>query len=188
MCRALILTNISFRLYLQQDKLAEETARLDALEGDESNKPVIAKLRHLLTLHDALKAQQEQFKVGAMLRQRERKKRKFATLASSRMVPLAVILASSMQASCQSEMDYYSDLIGKLKGQGVEHIDEERKRAVQQQYEEESKKLQKAQVAVARKTREVAFLERKIDEVPSRAELTQYQRRFVELYEQSKWS
>lgn len=36
----------------------------------------------------------------------------------------------------------------------------------------------------ARKNREIAGLQRKVDEVPSRAELTQYQRRFVELYNQ----
>jgi hypothetical protein len=30
------------------------------------------------------------------------------------------------------------------------------------------------------------MLQRKIDEVPSRAELSQYQRRFIELYSQSK--
>uniref|UniRef100_A0A4W3HFL8 Coiled-coil domain-containing protein 93 n=1 Tax=Callorhinchus milii TaxID=7868 RepID=A0A4W3HFL8_CALMI len=36
----------------------------------------------------------------------------------------------------------------------------------------------------ARRNREIAILQRKIDEVPSRVELTQYQRRFVELYSQ----
>uniref|UniRef100_A0A8C9Z2G1 Coiled-coil domain-containing protein 93 n=1 Tax=Sander lucioperca TaxID=283035 RepID=A0A8C9Z2G1_SANLU len=36
----------------------------------------------------------------------------------------------------------------------------------------------------ARKNREIAILQRKIDEVPSRAELTQYQKRFIELYSQ----
>jgi hypothetical protein len=36
----------------------------------------------------------------------------------------------------------------------------------------------------AKKNREIAVLQRKIDEVPSRAELSQYQRRFVELYNQ----
>lgn len=36
----------------------------------------------------------------------------------------------------------------------------------------------------ARRNREIAILQRKIDEVPSRAELTQYQKRFVELYSQ----
>uniref|UniRef100_A0A8C7GW43 Coiled-coil domain-containing protein 93 n=1 Tax=Oncorhynchus kisutch TaxID=8019 RepID=A0A8C7GW43_ONCKI len=36
----------------------------------------------------------------------------------------------------------------------------------------------------ARRNREIAVLQRKIDEVPSRAELTQYQKRFIELYGQ----
>lgn len=37
---------------------------------------------------------------------------------------------------------------------------------------------------MARRNREIAILQRKIDEVPSRAELTQYQKRFIELYSQ----
>lgn len=124
-------------------------SRLDKLEGDESNKPIIEKLRHLLTLHDGLRQQQEEFK-----------------------------------ASCQSEMESLTARIEQLKGSGVEHIDEERRRAVQQQYDEEAARLQKARVAVARKNREAAFLQRKIDAVPGRSELNQYQRRFMELSEQ----
>lgn len=38
----------------------------------------------------------------------------------------------------------------------------------------------------ARRNREIAILQRKIDEVPSRAELTQYQKRFLELYGQGE--
>ena len=36
----------------------------------------------------------------------------------------------------------------------------------------------------AKKNREISSLQRRIDEVPSRSELSQYQRRFVELYNQ----
>lgn len=36
----------------------------------------------------------------------------------------------------------------------------------------------------AKRNREIAILQRKIDEVPNRAELTQYQKRFIELYSQ----
>ncbi len=36
-------------------------------------------------------------------------------------------------------------------------------------------------------TREIASLQRQIDRVPSQIELTQYQRRFVELYNLSEW-
>ncbi|XP_014668978.1 PREDICTED: coiled-coil domain-containing protein 93-like [Priapulus caudatus] len=45
-------------------------------------------------------------------------------------------------------------------------------------------KLQKIRLLLARKNRDVATLQRQIDEVPTRAELSQYQRRFVELYNQ----
>ncbi len=38
----------------------------------------------------------------------------------------------------------------------------------------------------ARKNREIALLQRKIDEVPSRTELSQYQHRFIELYNQGQ--
>ena len=40
----------------------------------------------------------------------------------------------------------------------------------------------------ARKNREIAQLQRKIDEVPSRIEMAQYQRRFIELYNQGQGS
>ena len=46
------------------------------------------------------------------------------------------------------------------------------------------KQLGKARLKLAKRTRLVMELERKIDSIPSRAELSQYQRRFVELYNQ----
>uniref|UniRef100_A0A669CE05 Coiled-coil domain-containing protein 93 n=1 Tax=Oreochromis niloticus TaxID=8128 RepID=A0A669CE05_ORENI len=53
-----------------------------------------------------------------------------------------------------------------------------------QQYNTGREKLQKIRLLMARRNREIAILQRKIDEVPSRAELTQYQKRFIELYSQ----
>lgn len=44
--------------------------------------------------------------------------------------------------------------------------------------------MEKLKLLTARRAREIANLERKIDEYPGRAELTQYQRRFVELASQ----
>lgn len=39
---------------------------------------------------------------------------------------------------------------------------------------------------LAKKTRQVEAMKRVIDDVPGRAELSQYQRRFIELYNQGK--
>uniref|UniRef100_A0A8C0HIC8 Coiled-coil domain-containing protein 93 n=1 Tax=Buteo japonicus TaxID=224669 RepID=A0A8C0HIC8_9AVES len=55
---------------------------------------------------------------------------------------------------------------------------------IEQQYKTEKDKLQKIRLLLARRNREIAILQRRIDEVPSRAELTQYQKRFIELYSQ----
>uniref|UniRef100_A0A8C7ME98 Coiled-coil domain-containing protein 93 n=1 Tax=Oncorhynchus kisutch TaxID=8019 RepID=A0A8C7ME98_ONCKI len=55
---------------------------------------------------------------------------------------------------------------------------------IEKQYNTDREKLQKIRLLMARRNREIAVLQRKIDEVPSRAELTQYQKRFIELYGQ----
>uniref|UniRef100_A0A3B4AG00 Coiled-coil domain-containing protein 93 n=1 Tax=Periophthalmus magnuspinnatus TaxID=409849 RepID=A0A3B4AG00_9GOBI len=60
----------------------------------------------------------------------------------------------------------------------------ERNQLIDQQHSAEREKLQKIRMLMARSNREIAILQRKIDEVPSRAELTQYQKRFIELYSQ----
>uniref|UniRef100_A0A667Z8A1 Coiled-coil domain-containing protein 93 n=1 Tax=Myripristis murdjan TaxID=586833 RepID=A0A667Z8A1_9TELE len=60
----------------------------------------------------------------------------------------------------------------------------ERNQLIDKQYNTDREKLQKIRLLMARRNREIAILQRKIDEVPSRAELTQYQKRFIELYSQ----
>jgi len=60
--------------------------------------------------------------------------------------------------------------------------------AIAKQLEADKEKLQKIRLLLARKNREIALLQRKIDEVPSRTELTQYQRRFIELYNQGGYN
>lgn len=48
-------------------------------------------------------------------------------------------------------------------------------------------KMKIIRLQVAKKNRNIAALQRQLDEVPSRAELAQYQRRFLELYNQGNW-
>ena len=57
---------------------------------------------------------------------------------------------------------------------------------ISNQYESDRAKLQKIRLLLAKRNREIALLQRKIDEVPSRTELSQYQRRFIELFNQSE--
>eukprot|EP01105_Mastigella_eilhardi_P003207 TRINITY_DN1412_c0_g2_i3.p1 TRINITY_DN1412_c0_g2~~TRINITY_DN1412_c0_g2_i3.p1 ORF type:complete len:514 (+),score=166.55 TRINITY_DN1412_c0_g2_i3:50-1591(+) len=67
--------------------------------------------------------------------------------------------------------------------QSVHGGDEERIEMINQAYDRDATKLAKLHHLFTKKTREISILERKIDEVPSRLELSMYQRQFVELYD-----
>ena len=53
------------------------------------------------------------------------------------------------------------------------------------QIERENEKAAKLKTTVAKKSRQLRAVERRLDEIPSRAELDQYQKRFLELYDES---
>lgn len=55
---------------------------------------------------------------------------------------------------------------------------------VQQQLGKERKHLQTVRLQLAKKNRAIVSMQRQIDNVPDRTELAQYQRRFLELYNQ----
>uniref|UniRef100_A0A671TTS8 Coiled-coil domain-containing protein 93 n=1 Tax=Sparus aurata TaxID=8175 RepID=A0A671TTS8_SPAAU len=87
---------------------------------------------------------------------------------------------------CREEMVRLQQNIEELKTESGQDTDEEKERnqLIDKQYNTDREKLQKIRLLMARRNREIAILQRKIDEVPSRAELTQYQKRFIELYSQ----
>ncbi|KAM3855411.1 coiled-coil domain-containing protein 93 isoform 2-T2 [Vipera latastei] len=89
------------------------------------------------------------------------------------------------KAHCREEMTRLQQNIENLKAEAAESGEErEPTKIINQQYKTEKEKLQKIRLLLARRNREISILQRKIDEVPSRAELTQYQKRFIELYGQ----
>uniref|UniRef100_A0A3B4D468 Coiled-coil domain-containing protein 93 n=1 Tax=Pygocentrus nattereri TaxID=42514 RepID=A0A3B4D468_PYGNA len=91
---------------------------------------------------------------------------------------------------CREEMTRLQQRIEDLKIEFGDEADDQKvhsnhsKCLIDQQYNTDREKLQKIRLLMARRNREIAILQRKIDEVPSRAELTQYQKRFIELYSQ----
>ncbi|XP_071773274.1 coiled-coil domain-containing protein 93 isoform X2 [Centroberyx gerrardi] len=87
---------------------------------------------------------------------------------------------------CREEMARLQQNIEDLKMASGDNTEEEKERnqLIDKQYNTDREKLQKIRLLMARRNREIAILQRKIDEVPSRAELTQYQKRFIELYGQ----
>ncbi|KAL7385321.1 hypothetical protein ABVT39_019323 [Epinephelus coioides] len=87
---------------------------------------------------------------------------------------------------CREEMARLQHNIEELKTASGQNTEEEKERnqLIDKQYNTDREKLLKIRLLMARRNREIAILQRKIDEVPSRAELTQYQKRFIELYSQ----
>ncbi|ELU05628.1 hypothetical protein CAPTEDRAFT_184119 [Capitella teleta] len=93
---------------------------------------------------------------------------------------------AEFRAQCKEELaKLQADIEAAKEEGGVETPeDKERNAMIAKQYQADREKLGKIKLLFARKNREISSLQRKIDEVPTRAELSQYQRRFVELYGQ----
>lgn len=61
---------------------------------------------------------------------------------------------------------------------------EEDLREMQDKMDHEKQHLKLIRLQLAKKNRAIVSIERKLDNIPDRTELSQYQRRFVELYSQ----
>lgn len=89
------------------------------------------------------------------------------------------------RSHCRQEMQRLQEQLAALEpDHGGTGGDDPLDSQAEAQCQQERHRLQRMRLLLAKKNREIAAIQRKIDEVPSRAELNQYQRRFVELYGQ----
>lgn len=58
---------------------------------------------------------------------------------------------------------------------------------MQDTVDKEKERLHVIRMKLAKKNRAIVSIERKLDNIPDRTELAQYQRRFIELYSQGKF-
>ncbi|XP_040835044.1 coiled-coil domain-containing protein 93 [Ochotona curzoniae] len=144
------------------EKLDQEQADLEKVES-KADPSILQNLRALVAMNENLKSQEQEFK-----------------------------------AHCREEMTRLQQEIENLKAErapdektlsngeppGAANLARTRNEDLDRQYSMEKEKLYKIRLLQARRNREIAILHRKIDEVPSRAELIQYQKRFIELYRQ----
>jgi chromosome segregation ATPase len=86
--------------------------------------------------------------------------------------------------TCKKQLQELQGMIHALKHQSPDDDEVKRLQLVDETYQSDKAKLQEIRQLAAKKNREIAMVQRKIDEIPSRTELQQYQRQFVELYEQ----
>jgi len=85
--------------------------------------------------------------------------------------------------NCKRQMQELKADIEKL-ASNEPNEDTERMKAVEDTFAAEQARLQKARLLLNHKNRDLVQLQRKIDDIPTRTELIQYERRFVELYDQ----
>jgi len=88
--------------------------------------------------------------------------------------------------SCKEHMDELQMNIKKLTGADLDDDELGRIKEIEETYETECDLLNEARALAAKKSREITLVQRQIDEVPSRGELQQYQKQFIELYEQMR--
>jgi len=88
------------------------------------------------------------------------------------------------KANCKRHMAELQEEIERRRKSMYGVSDLERIDLINETFDVDTQKLEKVRAVWAKKGRDLALVERKLDDVPSRAELAQYQRMFVELYEQ----
>nr|KAF6449806.1 coiled-coil domain containing 93 [Molossus molossus] len=147
------------------EKLDKEQAALEKIES-KADPSILQNLRALVAMNENLKSQEQEFKAHCR-EEKTRLQQEIENLKAERTGGEEKTLSSGEpKDALPAVMTHNEDL--------------------DRRYNMEKEKLYKIRLLQARRNREIAILHRKIDEVPSRAELIQYQKRFIELYRQSR--
>jgi CCDC93 coiled-coil domain/CCDC93 protein N-terminal domain len=92
--------------------------------------------------------------------------------------------ASDFKENCKRQLRSFQGKISDLREKAESDAATRERQEVLATAEQDTEKLAKLRSLAALKARQIALVQRKVDEIPSRAELAQYQKQFVELYEQ----
>ncbi|XP_061039221.1 coiled-coil domain-containing protein 93 isoform X2 [Eubalaena glacialis] len=146
------------------EKLDKEQAALEKVEA-KADPGILQNLRALVAMNENLKSQEQEFKAHCR-EEMARLQQEIETLKAERAPGRdeKTLSGGEQHGALTPAMTHNEDL--------------------DRRYNMEKEKLYKIRLLQARRNREIAILHRRIDEVPSRAELIQYQKRFIELYRQ----
>ncbi|XP_004626422.2 coiled-coil domain-containing protein 93 isoform X2 [Octodon degus] len=144
------------------EKLDKQQAALEKIES-KADPSILQNLRALVAMNENLKSQEQEFKAHCR-EEMTRLQQEIESLKAERAPDEKTLSNGGPDGVLTSVMTHNEDL--------------------DRRYNMEKEKLYKIRLLQARRNREIAILHRKIDEVPSRAELIQYQKRFIELYRQ----
>ncbi|XP_045143344.1 coiled-coil domain-containing protein 93 isoform X1 [Echinops telfairi] len=151
-------------LQSHSEKLDKEQAALEKIEA-QADPSILQNLRALVAMNENLKSQEQEFKAHCR-EELTRLQQDIETLKAER--------APGGEGKTPTSEEPPGDLSSVMT-----HNDD-----LDRRYTMEKEKLYKIRLLQARRNREIAILHRKTEEVPSRAELLQYQKRFIELYGQ----
>jgi len=88
------------------------------------------------------------------------------------------------ETNCTQQYAYLKRKIEELANSPIDEAQVERLASVTEMHEKTTQSLIRNRQALNKKIRDIKMVERQMDEIPSRAELQQYQLQFIELYEQ----
>ena len=100
--------------------------------------------------------------------------------------PQVHVIPHVFSQKCRKQLQAWKTLLEEAKNDAPQ-AENEHYRQLEEQHQEEHEKLQELLHKVAKQNRAISNTQRKIDTIPTRAELVQYERRFVELYDQVRW-
>lgn len=85
----------------------------------------------------------------------------------------------NFREQCKFDLNLFRDMLQEIED-GAPTEEEDRSK----EYQDQKEIVTRMRLQLAKKNRTIASLTRQLDDVPGRSELTQYQRRFMELYNQ----
>lgn len=92
----------------------------------------------------------------------------------------------SNEISCSGEIHYFIYIFFVFHFREVERYNSQNPEEQEVTIQTLKEQMQKLKLQVAKSNRAVVIVERQLDDIPDRTELAQYQRRFHELYSESK--
>lgn len=168
--------SLEYREKTLRETLDDYNKRVEeAMNIEKENNETLSKLKSEI---EAIQDEQQQFSLKVQtMDENEREERKHLSLLLDKLKKEKDLFHQTCKQEKKRLEKEYEALVNQLSESGDE--DE-----ISQQLEEEREKFRKIKLQLAEKNKEVAMLHRKLDDIPSRAELNQYQKRLVELYNQ----
>eukprot|EP00300_Choanocystis_sp_HF-7_P043074 c9704_g1_i2.p1 GENE.c9704_g1_i2~~c9704_g1_i2.p1 ORF type:complete len:646 (+),score=183.64 c9704_g1_i2:55-1992(+) len=169
---------LSRQLEAQQTRFNEITSRHDAVKNETNGAQ--AQLSKAKAYNDRVISEINK------LKEREQGKDQADLAKLRRLVTLNEHLKQQeieFRETCKRQRDELRALL-KAAEQAVSEDDEEKMKTIEAMFEKDQAKFAKVRGALAHKNQEIALIARMIDEMPTRTELIQYEKSFVELYDQ----